>query len=94
MPYTIRKKKKGHLFKNVHKNYEERYLAKVKLFNDPDKKNFSAYTTTSKDIQKLIKLSLLEKTRLRVCGSRWSLSKAPYTNGILVFSVNREKRDT
>ena len=92
MSYLIEKKDRRSRFKNVHGNYSKPYQAKVKLFNDPTKKNFTAYNATSKDIRNLIKLSLLEKTRMRVCGSTWSLSEAPYTDGILVFNVNEENK--
>ncbi len=92
MSYIIEKKDRRHRFKNIHGNYSLPYQAKVKLFNHPEKKNFAAYNDTTEDIKKLIQLSLLEKTRIRACGSIWSLSEAPHTDGILVFNVNAQNK--
>lgn len=90
MSYIIEKKDRRHRFKNIHGNYSLPYQAKVKLFNHPEKKDFAAYNDTTEDIKKLIQLSLLEKTRIRACGSIWSLSKAQYVDGIMVFNVDED----
>ena len=92
MPYHIKKLDRRYRFKNVHGNYSKPYQFKTRLFNNPDKKDFAAYNETTEDIQKLIGLCVKEKTRIRACGSRWSLSEAPYTDGFLISSVNMEDK--
>ena len=92
MPYQAEKKDRRHRFKNVHGNYSERYRMKVKLYNDENLKDFDAYNAATEDIKKLIKVGLDEDLRIRACGSRWSLSKAPYADGMCIFTVNKKDK--
>ena len=91
MPIKVNNEKK-HFFQNVHGNYKKQYRYHTQLFNDPEKKDFATYNDTSEAIKKLIWMCAKDNVRLRACGSKWSLSEAPYADGMLVFSVNPDNK--
>lgn len=80
-------------FENVHKNYKLRHSHIVKLTNDENIGSWKkAYNDTTKEIQKLILVAKKSKAELRPVGSRWSLSKAPYSKDILVEYSDIKKK--
>lgn len=93
MPIQVNNKKK-HTFRNVHGNYAKQYRFKTWLFNDPDKKDWEAYNDTTKTIRELIRICAKDNVRLRACGSKWSLSEAPFDRDMIVFSRDSKNKQS
>lgn len=91
MPADIVKSNKK--FENIHGNYKEPFARKVALYNkNKSHKKFDAadYNATSEDIKKTIQEALDDNLQIRMVGSKWSLSKAPYVNGVQVFAEDKD----
>ena len=86
MAYDLEYVNKKVKFKNVHGNYHEPFVGIARLYNNPLKSGWEAYNETSESIRDIIEVAINKNYRLRACGSLWSLSKAPYVNGIHIFN--------
>lgn len=70
---------------NFHRNYSYDYYQVAKIYNNRGGDEYFRYNDTSATIQtQLIAKCLAENKRLRVIGSKWSLSKIPYTEDYTV----------
>jgi len=93
MRTKVKKTSKKETFENVHKNYKLRYSHKAKLKNDSRLSGDKAYKDTTEEIQHLIDIAMKSNVSLRPFGSKWSLSKAPYSKDIMVeYSELKHKR--
>ena len=93
MRTKVQKARKKAAFQNVHKNYKLPYSHKAKLKNDSSLNGDSAYNDTTQEIKKLVDVAMISKIRLRPVGSKWSLSKAPYSKDMMVeYSDLKHKR--
>ena len=79
-------------FENVHKNYKLDYEQHVVLTTNLEKRWNKAYQDNTADIQSLIKMALSSKRELRPYGSKWSLSKAPYSQDVMIEYSNLKTR--
>ena len=71
--------------RNYHFNYLLPYHRVAKVLNNRTGDTFSKYNDTVKELQdQVIKRCLTENRRLRVKGSKWSLSQAPYGRDYIV----------
>jgi len=71
---------------NFHKNYYEPIQANFDLWNE-DKDTGSIidrYNDTSEQLGKFIKSAINQNKTIRAYGSKWSLSRVPYTNGWMI----------
>ncbi len=84
MPTKITKVSDRTRFENIHKNYKLPYSHKVILKGNSEVKWDQSYKDSTQEIQKLIKMALSSQIELRPFGSKWSLSKAPYSKDALV----------
>jgi len=65
---------------NFHRNYSYDYHQVAKVYNNRNGNQYSRYNETSSTIQTLLlSKCLAENRRLRVIGSKWSLSEIPYS---------------
>lgn len=93
MRTKVKKTSKRERFENVHKNYKLPYSHKAVLKNKSNLSGDRAYRETTKEIQQLVELAMLSNIQLRPYGSKWSLSKAPYSKDLLVeYSQLKHKR--
>lgn len=93
MPIKVQQVEGEFKFKNVHGNYYEDFDELVRIYNDETLEGYAAYNDTSDKIRAVITRAKNLKKRLRACGSLWSLSKAPYGEGICVFSYDMDDEE-
>lgn len=73
-------------FRNVHQNYRAPIAGIFDVWNEPASYGtpLQRYNDTTLALQDLVNEAIQNQTRLRAYGSRWSLSKAPHTDGWMV----------
>ena len=70
---------------NRHENYKEKIQGHFDIWNDTNITSLTErYNDTTKTLQGLVESAKAAKVTLRAYGSKWSLSKAPHTNGWLI----------
>lgn len=73
-------------FTNAHDNYRASIAGKFDIWNE--RSSFGTplerYNDTTDTLQNLVEEAIQNQMRLRAYGSRWSLSKAPHTDGWMV----------